>query len=434
MKIPHTRASRMLVLLAVALALPAAEAWSAGYEKATTWSGRYVGIGGAAASIASGSEAIYFNPAGLAGTERAEASLNLSPTFAQLEGKMPSYSPNAQFSVEGNRKMAPVAGTTAAYPVSDRFSVGLGFYVVGGMKAFYEDVSFQAIAPWATLTPTVKADLAITEFALGTAYQLTPRWKIGAAWRVVDVNTDFSTAKMSLTNGVPVLRNIHFEGMSDTRYDGVRLGVQYQAPDDRWGFGAVWRNEVAFEARGKTSGVFQAPVGGIQTLPGGTASIKNVLPQQFSLGFYYRETPELTLLAEYSWTEYSANRVLDVTGNLGPTSLDTSGDITQNWCNVSNIRLGAEYTGFGPWALRAGYVYTTRATPSDQARATFSVPGHGHTFTLGVGRSLRERVEINAALEYSFASGRGSNAADGITEGSFRSDAVVLHTGAMYRF
>ena len=118
--------------------------------------------------------------------------------------------------------------------------------------------------------------------------------EVGAAWRVVDVNTDFSTAKMGLTNGVPVLRNIHFEGMSDTRYDGVRLGVQCRAPDDRWGFGAVWRNEVAFEARGKTSGVFQAPVGGIQTLPGGTASIKNVLPQQFSLGFYYRETPELT--------------------------------------------------------------------------------------------------------------------------------------------
>ena len=114
MKIPHTRASRMLVLLAVALALPAAEARSAGYEKATTWSGRYVGIGGAAASIASGSEAIYFNPAGLAGTERAEASLNLSPHVCPARGQDAKLL--AECAVLGGRQpeMAPVTGTTAA--------------------------------------------------------------------------------------------------------------------------------------------------------------------------------------------------------------------------------------------------------------------------------------------------------------------------------
>lgn len=435
MKHPHTRSSRALLMLALALALPAVGAWGAGFEKATSWSGRYVGVGGAAVSTATGSEAVYFNPAGLVGPERTEVSLNLSPTFTQLDGKMPSFSPNAQLSVEGDRKMAPVLGTTAAYPLGSRWSAGLGFYVVGGMKAFYEDVSYRPIAPWATLTPTVKVDLAITEFALGTAYQIAPGWKIGGAWRVVDVNADFSSAKMALTNGVPVLQNVHFKDMSDTQYDGVRLGVQYQAPDDKWGFGATWRNEVAFEASGKTSGQAQAPIGGIQNLPAGTASIKNVLPQQASLGLYYRETPELTFLAEYNWTEYSANRILDVTGNLGPMSLNTSGDIVQNWCNMSNIRLGAEYTGFGPWALRVGYVNTSRVTPSDQARATFSAPGQGHTVTLGTGRSLRDdRLDINAALEYSFASGHGWNAADGITDGVFSSNAVVLHTGATYRF
>ncbi|MDH7568919.1 MAG: outer membrane protein transport protein, partial [Armatimonadota bacterium] len=128
------------------------------------------------------------------------------------------------------------------------------------------------------------------------------------------------------------------------------------------------------------------------------------------------------------------NQLLDVTGNLGPTSLNTAGDIVQNWRDMNNLRLGMEYTGAGPWTLRAGYVYTTQVIPSDHARATFSVPGLGHTFTVGASRPLRPGLDLNLALEYSNARGSGLNMADGITSAHFESRAFGVHTGIGYRF
>src|SRR5690606_10528026 len=109
-------------------------------------------------------------------------------------------------------------------------------------------------------------------------------------------------------------------------------------------------------------------------------------------------------------------------------------DIAQNWKNMHVARIGYECTGHA-MPIRAGYVLTTKTTPKDRARATFSSPGLGHTISAGSGLNLGEKSEFNFAGEYSFAGGKGTNALDGVAaEKEFKSNAWVAHLGVTYKF
>ena len=213
----------------------------------------------------------------------------------------------------------------------------------------------------------------------------------------------------------------------------MRLGVQYQAPDRKWGAGAAWRSQVKVTGRGTASA--NVDVGGtVAPIPESPVSVKNALPQQVSLGAFCAVSPALRILGEYAWTEYSVDRVLDVSGSLGGVSLDTAGDIPQHWQNMHVVRVGAEYSGVGAWRLRGGYAYTSRVTARGFARATFVPPAPAHTFALGAGRPLSGRATLDVALDYSVASGTGSNASDNVATGTFRSDAITVHAGLTYAF
>ena len=417
-------------------ALPQRPAGAAGFEKATLWSAHYSGMADAAAADVVGPEAVYFNPAGLVGAPGLQLGVNLSPMFAKLQGQMPTTSTAQSLGSSGDRRATPLIGTLASLALSERWAAGLGFYVGGGIKAFYEDIDYTSIFPAATLRPTVKADLEITEFALGTAYQLAPDWKVGGALRVLHVNTDFSSVKVTGANS---FQNVFFNDMKDTVYGGFRLGTQYADPSKRWGLGASWRSQVDFEAEGNVTA--KVDMGGtVVDAPSGKASAKNSFPQQISVGGFYTLSSAGKMVGEYAWTEYSVDQVLDITGNLGTTSLDVVADIPQHWNNMHIVRLGTEYTGLRGWALRGGYAYTSQVTPDEYSRATFIAPGVGHTFTLGAGRRFSDKLAFDVAVDYSFSSGTGSNTnanpmlSENIAPGGFRSDAVTMHTGVTYAF
>src|SRR5436305_1800620 len=90
--------------------------FAAGFEKGIMWSGKYSGIGNAAASSVHGAESLYFNPAGLpSGSGMAEVSGNFSPTLPKFTGQLG----NTTFSVpvtEQNTgtQFSPVFGVLAS--------------------------------------------------------------------------------------------------------------------------------------------------------------------------------------------------------------------------------------------------------------------------------------------------------------------------------
>ena len=441
-------------ILLLAALLCASQAFAAGYEKATTWSGHHAGKGGAAVADVVGAESLYFNPAGLSGMEGGQVSLNVSPGFAKFDGKAQAL--NAQ--VEGKTKFVSPFGILASYGLTPHWGFGIGFYVSGGNKAYQEDLDYSSLnAGYDESRITLKNDVRIFEYALGTGYEVIPGLKIGAAYRIVHVGADFAFATESslAPAGIPggaFLTNTFVNDLSATRYNGFKAGIQYQNESKTWGVGANWRSEISAILKGTSTGtrefntVAAGALGG-QTakadIRGGSVDASTIFPQQVQLGGFYKICENVKLLTQYDWTEYAKDGELGVSGNIGipaPGALGTAlasrslTNIQQGWHNQNVIRLGGEYLLNPETTLRAGYVWVSQVTASDRAKSTFSIPGHSQIFTLGGGQSFwSNMLEANAALEYAWGSASGSNSADGVTDGDFTNKGYAAHLGVSYR-
>jgi len=403
------------ILLAVA-ALVGGNAYAGGFEKNVTWSGKYVGIGGAAVSRVEGSESLYFNPAGLASKrgENGDVSLNFSPTFVKFKGAFV-----AGRQEESDKSFVPVGGATASYQLMDRLSVGVGYYVSGGTSAVYEGVN----VGFPSFTPELKSQLALTELAVGLGYEVLPGLRVGAAWRMLHVGGDFFLANAALPNPYQQISDI-----SKTKYDGFKVGAQYNNEAKTWGVGIVFRNGVNFNADMNQS---QFSLAGAQVGTTTAGTIRSSFPWQASIGGNINVTEFWHLHGEFTHTDYDHNQKIDV---VGPQPII----VALNWNDQQNYKLGVEYTGLENLALRAGYVLTTQVVPDGRANPTFSTPATGHTIALGAGRSFLEgnRLDVNVAAEHSWASSDAlpAVAANGVAGGEYSSSSWAAHLGAAYKF
>lgn len=413
------------ILLAVA-ALVGGNAYAGGFEKNVTWSGKYVGIGGAAVSRVEGSESLYFNPAGLA-TKRGEngdVSLNFSPTFAKFKG---SFVVGRQ--EESDKSFIPVGGATASYQLMDRLSVGVGYYVSGGTSASYEGVT---IPGW-SFSPELKSELALTELAVGLGYEVLPGLRVGAAWRMLSVSGDFFFASASPgTNTLASYTKI--EDISKTKYDGFKVGAQYSNPEKTWGVGVVFRNGVNFNADMRRSVTVGSS--GTVIVPAANGTIRSSFPWQASIGGNINVSEFWHLHGEFTHTDYDHNGKIDYTGTSAVS-------IPLAWKDQQNYKLGVEYTGIENLALRAGYVLTTQVVPDGNANPTFSTPGTGHTVAIGAGRSFLAGnvLDVNIAAEHSWAKSKSLPTlvsalpnTSGVAGGEFSSSSWAAHLGAAYKF
>lgn len=435
----------------ISSSLIATTSFGAGYEKSMSWSGKSVGQAGAVVGSVNGSEALYFNPAGLANIpgKKAEASFNFSPTFSQFKGPA---SFNTSGSITGSTGFSPVFGAMSAYQLTDKLGVGLGAYVSGGAKSKFENIDYSTTTGFSNIDQTkatVQTNLSVTELALGAGYEILPGLTFGAAWRTLMVKADFST--VSYIQNAAIL-NIFVTDVSKTKYNGYKLGLQYIEPNKNWGLGVNYRSSVSFTAKGTSSGTFESLASNStkSSLTGGDATLTSIFPEQLSVGGYAKVCEKLKTALEYSFTHYSRNKALGISGSVVIPALGATkqlSDINQSWRNQHLIRLGNEYSLNEKVALRAGYSLTTQVTASQNARNTFSSPGTGHAITTGAGYALSENLEFNGALEYSFTKGTASNTtvaktlagADGTTkevasDSEFSSHAYVVHLGTTYRF
>jgi len=408
--------------------------FAAGYEKAAIWSAHSSALGNAVSANISGADALYFNPAGLSNGSQGtgDLSLNFSPTYSQFKG------PINGSTLTSTRTMSPVVAALFSYKLKENFGIGIGYYVSGGTKASYENIAFTA--PF-TITPNVSTELAITETAVGFGYKVNPSWSLGAAWRVAMINASLAKPTVSGSGASAVLVGLSLNDLSATNFNGVKAGVQYHPEGKTWALGLSFRSALSFEATGTTGGTAQAAAAPALplTVSSNAVSIKNQFPMQVGLGFFDVCSEKWNWAAEYTWTQYSKNKIIDITGSTTitggssdiPVALDST-DITQNWFDQHNLRFGVEYKGIEKIPLRYGYVLTSQVTNRFAAGPTFSSPGLGHTFVLGSGYQISDKVKTDLAVEYSKASGKGMDSILGET--TYSTNAWVVHASLGYTF
>lgn len=425
--------SASLLLFMFASVSLSSVAHSAGFEKSVMWSGREAGYAAATVGRIEGSQSLYFNPAGLAGAQ--DASLNFSPTWIKLDGNLVSLNKRE----ETDDNFIPSGGLTVNYLVTEQLGFGVGAYAVGGSKAVYNSVDVTGETPTVTFRPDLFTDLELVEYSIGAAYQVSPGFRVGASWRIVEADGSFSVLKRTTL----AYTYLSVKDAKETRYNGFRIGVQYEAPESAWGVGASFRNSIDFNAQGSGTGssITVIPTNSTTAATVGTVGVGLTFPLAASLGGHYALSDTFRILSGVDFVQYSKNKEIKITGTLNGTTLP---NIPLNWEDMWNFRIGGEYTGLNIARIRAGYSLTTRVTSKTDAKATLPPAGTGHLFTFGGGATLFPNFDLDAAFEYAFNNGAGSMSATPVgstsrellagVETQTKARTTAIHTGVTYRF
>jgi long-subunit fatty acid transport protein len=393
-------------------------AYGAGFENPALWSGQNAGQANAVVSSVSGSQSIYFNPAGLAGQTGSEVSVNFSPTELWFSG--PLIGGN---SLRSKDEFAPVFGVTGSYAINSKLTAGIGVYTSGGGEADYNPVNLSSIG----LTPAdLKGDVSFEELSVGLGYEILPGLKIGAAWRAVYANASLSLPSINPANLAGSV-DTQFNNLSQFNLKSYKVGILWSTEDKVWGAGVDFRSNASFNNMTGTFNMTSLATG--TTVDQGSASTSLALPSQLSVGVTHAFSPTLRMNLQYDLTNYS--EISSIPANtVGPVTGSQSNPVPAGWSNLSTIRIGGECTAVPTWAFRAGYVYSSQIIPAVNALPVFTAPGRSNTFDLGVGKALSDATHVDVALGYNHGMGQGY-ASNG---GSYADSELAIHTGATVAF
>jgi long-chain fatty acid transport protein len=422
------RALQLAAIGIVGLAT-AHQAFASGYEKSIMWGGRSAGLAGIASPWVSGSQSLYFNPAGLVRDQKGQdVSLAISPTMAKFSAPINN---NNDTSTAETTTVTPF-GLLYGNTFDDKFAVGAGYFISAGANANYQNVDMGTFGD----DYEVKTDLMVSEFSVGAAYKVNDKLKLGGAVRIVSAKANFSF--ITRPNAVEIV-NAKLTDLQDKMAPGFRLGAQYKV-DDATTVGFNYRSQLNLQATGRIGGKVNGVVDA--DIADAPATASTVFPQQVTLGADHAFSDVWRGFFEYAWTQYSAVDILRVTTTTTAGAINiVDPEVTQNWKDQHNVRLAAEYTGCH-MPIRFGYGWTSQVTDKDFARASFTPPGQGHTLTLGSGitvGSTEKPINLDWAYEYTRVVGDGNGAAAGATTGDVRTgeykvEEHALHLAAAYNF
>jgi long-chain fatty acid transport protein len=431
---------------------------AAGFEKPVMFSGKWAPLGGAATAAVRGAESVFFNPAGLGGISGREMTLDASPTSAQFSG------PVATTKVEtGEQTFSPVAGAFFATGITDQLGFGLGVYSSAGANSSYTDLDYSGAQmglssdesslvdlsnysdAFDLLKPDIGTELKFIEFSPALGFKLSDSLRVGVAWRALLVSGALHSGKVKEASAPvnAVLVNALLGDLSGTSLTGWRAGLQYTPADD-FGLGLSVRGPMSFTLEGTTSGVVEA---GSQSWPEvydlqeGEVTAKTGLPLQASAGAFVKFGGHWTLFPEYTFTQYSSNQKIELSGSvILPDELTGEevalSDLMLEWKDQHSAKLGVQYDWSDRTAIRAGYIYTTAVPPADRSRATSSAPGVTQTITVGLGFSNLDwglgLSGVDLGAEYTTLSGEGTNELG--VSGKFSNTFMAVHTAFQFRF
>lgn len=439
-------------------------AFGSGYEKTILWGGKYSGVGGAAVAGVTGSDSIFYNPAGLVNSsELGDITFNLSSASSQFKGPIvpranilspPATPPgtptvsvftNAEKQESSKTATTVVPGVTYSMKINESWAYGLGYYAVGGTRAVYEDISF---AP-RNYKAKVGSEITITEFAVGIGYRASETMRLGLSLRYTMADAAFSSvgyipATGSFAGSYAGVTNVDIKDIKTANLDSVRLGLQYDL-SEATKLGLAIRTETKISSTAKASGTGNVCGASCQTVSDFTiaevdAKVETVLPMAINLGVEHTLNDTWILFGEIAHTQYSKIEKVELDGTISVAGTPAAiPDIDQKWKDQQNLKLAAQYSGMS-WPIRYGFVWTSEVSNKDYARASFTPAGPASTYTLGTGQEFKigeSPLEFNLAFDYTTVKGESTDSSPQplfTPKGTYEATSTAIHTGFAYRF
>ncbi|HET6306168.1 MAG TPA: outer membrane protein transport protein [Rhodopila sp.] len=383
---------------------------------------------------------VWSNPAGM-------VRLNQNEIDGSINGIFPSSTfSGANFMAPG----VPTPGTTGKNVAQSVATAGL--YAVWNLSPDFK-LGFAADAPYGQRIDngidfvgryqSLVSSISDEQFTISGAYRINQQWSIGGG-PVLDV----LSARLTQAIATPLSAvagdaygDVHGTDVSA----GFNLGVMYQpTPDLR--FGVDYRSRIQHDISGTQSvGVPAAYTSALFGLAGqiiaaelaaqnSPASTKLTLPDSVTIGGYWQATPQLALLSDASWTDWSLLQTINIVPTsafAAPTSLQ------ENWRNTYSISVGANYQLTRTLMLQGGGGFDQ--SPVTDSNRTSRIPdSNRYEIAIGAQYQVLPNLTLQAAYAHIFFASAEitsvSSTTSGTLVGKYSTSADTASLGVKYRF
>ena len=330
---------------------------------------------------------IFFNPAGMTSLDK-----------SGFEGSVSFISPNSSVTVHSatNSGLAAGPGTADAgdpskdaylpvmygmWSYSDDLKFGLGVTVPFGLKTEYEE-------DWAGRFSAIKSELKTTNIQPTLAYKVND-------WMSVGVGAQLEVATAELTNAAIIAANTEaLSGLQSKQSIGFgySFGLMFE-PIKNTRIGLSYRSRIKHTLEGDIS--FSNPAA--QATLGGEGEARITLPDVAAIGIYSEITPQLALMADAAWTNWSVFDEIKIDSDNVLTSTTTP----LNYEDTYFVSVGATYRPIENLALQVGAAYEKSPT-NDEFRTARIPDSDRYWLSFGAGYEIDEWLSVNAGYSHIF--------------------------------
>ena len=335
------------------------------------------GLGNAyagAAAVAEDASTIFFNPAGM--TQLPDRQIvvvgHLIKPKMEFSGTVSPAIGGGQGGDAGDWSFVP--STYYAFRATQRLHMGVGLNAPFGLSTEYDP-------GWIGRTQAIKSEVKTINLNPSIAYKVNDAVSLGAGFSIQHIEATLTSQAHPLFNAS------HIEIKGDDYGWGFNLGALWQVdPDTR--IGLAYRSKVDYTLEGNATVTNFAPV------PSGPITADITMPGTASLSLFRRLSPKWDLLADVTWTGWSAFDELRIVRTNGALLSDTP----EKWDDVLRYSLGATWHMSDKLSLRGGVAYDD--APVSDAYRTPRIPDGARTW-LAVGGQYR--VNTRSTVDFGYA-------------------------------
>lgn len=390
----------------------------------------------------------YYNP----------ATMTFMPKGKHLSVGGHIIAPNASIQNESARNVTfgniPVtgndggnAGITALVPnlyykmdFNDDVTFGLGVSVPFGLSTEYKKGWLGRYNALESAVETININPAI-------AWKASERLSIGGGISAQYIKAKLTNAidSSSICRGTAALGTCNALGLAvpgnaatdsvvknegDDISFGYNLGVVFK-PNDQTTLGLAYRSTIEQKLTGKAKFYRSA---GLNTLLNGAGSTQLTntdikaqidLPENVSLSGAFQATPDLELLADVTWTNWSRFKELRIDFE-NPVQAD--GVTTENWDDSWRYSIGANYKLNSALTLRTGVAYDETVV-SDKQHRTPRIPDQNRTWlSMGASWAMSPSNTVDVGYAHLFIK---DSAIDNTSESSIKHNISGSYKGSV---
>ena len=297
---------------------------------------------------------------------------------------------------------SPIPNIHVAYPLLDkRLWIGIGITAPFGLQPEYDD-------NWFGRYESTETSLQVVNLGPAVAYKVNDYLSVGGG---IDIQYADATLKSRIPNplvpgGPTAATDARFKAEGDSFSVGFNLGVTV-TPVEGTRLGLTYRSAVTHELNGDVQiGGLTGPLAGSNSKSSMKADLN--LPDIVGLGIAQRISPELTLLGQVNWFNWSRYESVVFKFDNGQPDLVNAQNYKDSW----SFALGAEYRLNDAWTIRGGFQYDETPTRDAEFFSSRVPDGNRYYLTLGTTYRFSETLALDLAYAHAFLTESDINRTD----------------------